>query len=441
MNATPLSIEKKSVAILTNFMDFNPGYSLSGIVVDQAYMLAKYGHKVVIYVNEQYNDKFEADAGITKLKDKFAGLIKVKRMTKFMHLIDYDSAEKLTEDHKEAAEHAGRIYFNEFQKESISVAFTHDFIFTGWNLPYSIAIKNADKQLKENDINISWFHWVHSIPSGRRDWWDLSAYGKNHKIVFPTKTEVMRVAESFRTNPSQVAIIPHIKDIRMWYEFGNDSIDFIEAYPKMMEADVVQVYPCSSDRFAAKQLGLIIKMFSFMKVIGSASVFLAIANQWATGLQRREDIKMYIELGEQHGLAYGKEFIFTSDYDSKFETGIGRKMLRELQLISNLFIFPTMEESFGLVGPEAAFSGSLIVMNKSLTMMYEVLGSLSPAFEFSSFHSFTEATKDNNYLTAISMAILNHIYTNPAIMTKTYCRKRYNHDHLYKRYYLPKISN
>ena len=431
---------KKTVAILTNFMDFNPGYSLSGIVVDQAYMLAKYGHKVIIYVNEQYNEKFEADAGITNLKEKFPGLVRVKKMTKFMHLIDYDSANNVTDEHKAAAQHAGKIYFHDFQKELVSVVFTHDFIFTGWNLPYSMAVKEADSQLKGKEYEISWFHWVHSVPSGNRDWWSLFEYGPNHKIVFPNKTEVMRVAEAFRTNPSQVAIIPHIKDIRMWYEFGPESMEFIEAYPNVMQADVVQVYPCSSDRMSAKQLHLIIKMFAFMKVMGGANVFLVVANQWATGKQRREDINQYIELGEQCGLYYGKDFVFTSEFSDKYQTGISRKMLRELQLLSNLFIFPTMEESFGLVGPEAAFSGSLVVMNKSLTMLFEVLSSATPAFEFGSFHSSTTATKDNNYLVAVGMAILNYLYTNPAIATKTFCRKRYNHDNIYKRYYLPAIS-
>lgn len=426
-----------TIAILTNFQEFNPGYSLTGIVVDQAHMLARRDHKVIIYVNERYNDAWEEDSGITRLKAKYPGKIKIKKLTKFMHLTDYASKDDVTEVHKEQAKEAALMFVDDFVKENVEIVFTHDFIFTGWNLPYAGAIKIANRMLANYGVTVFWKHWVHSVPSGGRDWWNLPSYGENHALVFPNKTEIMRVVESFKTNPSRAHVIPHIKDIRTWYDFCDDSMDFTEKYSDIMAANVVQIYPCSTDRLAAKQLDAVIKIFGHMKKDGKMNVMLVAANQWATGRQRKEDVGAYIKLASNCGLVYGHDFVFTSEFKEKFETGIPKRMLRELQLLSNVFIFPTKEESFGLVGPESAFSGALPIINKSLTMQFEVMSSHAPAFDFGSFHQQTPLMEDDNYHRAVAQAILQRIYMNEAGMTRLYCKQRYNMDYLYQRYYMP----
>lgn len=429
----------RTVAILTNFAEFVPGYSLTGIVVDQAHMLLKNGHKVIIYVNENFNPKYNDDCGINYLISKYPDLFKVLPKTKFLHLTDYQE-DSLSDKHKEAVNEIGTTYFDSFQEEGVSAIFTHDFIFTGWNLPYYHAIKITNNLMRRYQIQSLWLHWIHSVPSNRKEWWTLEPFGLNHHIVFPNKTEIMRVAEAYQTPYNRVKIIPHIKDIRNWYDFSEDTREILDDFSEIMEAEVVQVYPCSTDRLIAKQLDIVIKIFGQMKKRTKVQVFLVIANQWATGKQRKEDIKKYIELGEEHGLIYQKDFLFTSELKPRFATGISRRMIREFQLLSNLFIFPTREESFGLVGPEAAFSGSLVIANRSLQMMQEVLSTHAPAFEFGSFQNNVECVHNPNYLEAVSMAILNRLYSNEAIMTKVYCRIKYNMDNLYTRFYLPLIG-
>jgi glycosyltransferase involved in cell wall biosynthesis len=247
----------------------------------------------------------------------------------------------------------------------------------------------------------------------------------------------MRVAESFATTADRVEVIPHIKDIRSWYDFSDDAWDFTEQYQRIMSANIIQIYPCSTDRLEAKQLDAIIKIFGFMKLRGTQDVFLCAANQWATGRQRKEDVNIYIQKAIDAGLEPGIDFVFTSEYKEEFGTGISKRLLRELQLLQNVFIFPTKEESFGLVGPEAAFSGALPIINKSLTMQFEVMSTHAPAFDFGSFHQDTPNMESEDYINAIANAVLNRLYNNEAIMTKLYCRKRYNMDDIYTRYYLP----
>lgn len=491
--------EKRTIGILTNFQEFNPGYSLTGIVVDQALMLLENGHKVVVFVNETFNPKYNQDARVSYLMTKYRGDFKLIKATKFMHLIDYETKSTLTEDHKEAYLEAGKTFADKILENDIDRIYTHDFIFTGWNLPYALAVKEASKLLSIAGKTVYWLHWIHSVPRpDRKDWWDINQYGDNHLIVFPNNIEINRVCEVFMTNPSRVRVIPHIKDIRTWYDFCEDSWQFTKRYPHIMEANVIQIYPVSTDRMSAKQLELVIKFFGHMKQ-AKVPVFLCAANQWATGLQRKEDIEKYILLAEHCGLEWGREFVFTSEYSKDpeltkaiedaenfeeldanlpkyepfgderddtsmygqflkninweadfkeekvrlleiyqpFATGISRRMLRELQLLSNVFIFPTREESFGLVGPEATFAGVLPIINRSLTMQFEVMGSNAPAFDFGSHHNNTLAIQDDKYLRGVAHAILNRIYQNEAIMTKIHCRRRYHMDSIYNRYYVP----
>ena len=429
-----------NIAILTNFSEFNPGYSLTGIVVDQAEMLAKYGHKVYVFVNENFNEKYNDDIGLSQIIKKYPDKIELVPKIVFLHLVDYQTKNNISEEHITGARKQAQFLEGFLIANRITTVFTHDFIFTGWNLPYALALMDTQKRFRGS--NIKWLHWVHSIPSGNKDWWYLNEYPGHNYIVFPTRSEVNREAESFQARQSQVLLIPHIKDIRNWYDFSEETKDIIDMYPGLMQHEIVQVYPCSSDRLHAKQLHLLIQLFGFMKKAKS-KVFLLAVNQWATGRQRKEDISKYIQLAEHCNLEYGKDFSFTSEIEligeKPYEIGVSKRILRELQLLQSLFIFPTVEESFGLVGPEAAYSGALVVANKSLPLLAEVLGLHTPQYNFGSFLENVDAIKDDNYLQAVAYSILGRISTSDSVKTKMFCRTRYNMDNIYYKYYLPYI--
>lgn len=220
------------VAILTTFQDFVPGYSLTGIVSDQATMLQENGDEVDIIVSTHFNRKTTPPG------------VNIKELLPFAHLIDYTSVDDLTPEHKMTVNETKAMYEKELK--DYDVIFTNDFVFTGWNLPYGQAIKLASPNLP----GLGWLHWIHSIPSRNSDWWLISEYGKNHKLVFPNETDSVQVAEQYRGWKDDVRVIPHIKDLRTFFDFETETCEFIHEHPSIMQADCVQEYclccaPCS----------------------------------------------------------------------------------------------------------------------------------------------------------------------------------------------------
>lgn len=413
------------VAILTNMMDFNPGYSLTGIIKDQTIMLTRYGHDVHLFVNEQFNK--------TNLDD--FSHVTVHQSIPFAHLKDYTSIGQLSEDHKKTVNDTAEMLVDSLQ--DFDVVFTHDFIFTGWFLPYGLGTVQASKELP----NAQFMHWIHSIPSASRDWWNIKSYGPNHKLVFPNNMERLQVAEQYKGTMSDVRTIPHIKDIRTWADFSDDTVRAINFMPKILEADVVQILPAGTDRLSSKGVHHVISIFGRLKEAG-ANVCLVVANPWATGRNRKQSIDPYIALAKEVGLVYGEDFMFTSDMHPDWENGIGKQMLRELFMCSSLFIFPTREESFGLVVPEAALAGScLLVLNKSLDQQVEISGGQAVYFNFGSFNREFKNDDINKYYKDLASIILGRIQQNEAVKTKMWFKTHNNYDYLYRTYYKPIITD
>jgi len=424
------------VAILTNFMDFSPGYSLTGIVKDQCYMLLRHGHEVTLFVNDQYNHSSGypvEEADVVRLGGDFSKY-EMKPVIPFQKLTDYKSINDVSAEDKEIIERTKNVLIKELADTDF--VFTHDFIFTGWFLIYGQACRHASPSLS----NVrGWFHWIHSVPSVASDWWFIKQYGENHKAVFPNYTDRIRVAEQYRGVMDDVRVIPHIKDMRTWFDYSPETCRFIDKYPGVMTADIVQILPASVDRLESKRVREVCKIVAGLKKQGR-SVFLAVANQWATGRQQKQDADKFRIEAVRAGLTDQVEFCFTSDFESPtFDVGIPQHMIRELGLLCNLFIFPTREESFGLVVPEAALAGCFLVLNKSLQMQIEVSGNAGIYFDFGSFHQEHNIVSDK-YFDDIGFVIAGRMKENEALMAKTFARQTYNMDALYHKSYFPAMA-
>jgi len=408
----------KKIAILTNFKSFNPSYSLCSIVLDQAEMLYRKGHEVTIFVSH------------LNTENPFPSLpIKIERKIEVPKLIDYQSKKDLIPFHLS--------FISEFSKKllryikNFDIIFTHDWIFTGWNLPYAACLM----EIAEDTRDKQFYHWIHSIPSKHKDWWILDAYGvKNHHIVYPNGIDAQNVAIKFRAHISHVEPIPHIKDLRSWFNFGETSRMLIDKIPGLLQSTFVQIYPASTDRLTAKRVDRVIKIFGQLKKLGF-SCNLLIVNQWATKRQKREEIKPLLLWAKRVGLNKD-EIHFTSQF-KEIENGVTKRTLRELFLCSNVFIYPTRDETFGLVGPEACLSGpKIVVLNGSLELMREVHGDLGAYENFGAFN-VREPEDCNTAKThkKIAQMIVDKFQSESSVALATYHRIKYNMDSIYQNFY------
>ena len=320
------------------------------------------------------------------------------------HLEDYRKAD-LDEKHQELVDKTSEALIKIIDELGINLMLTHDVVFLGWHYPYALAVQKVSRERPD----VKWMHWIHSIPSGMNPIWDIRKYGKNHKLVFPNKTEALRVAEQFRGVIEDVVPIHHVKDIREFAEFSEPTNRFIDEYG-LMDADVIQIYPASVDRLEAKGIDKLMMVFGAMKTYFGKKVRLVICNQWCNVDKHRDSVEAALKRGENHGLIAQEDLIFTSRFEvPTWELGLPSKMVSELMMLGNLFMFPTREESFGLVLPEAALMGGcLVVANASLDMMREVTGNNALFWDFGSFYRDYHNDDESAYFRAIAHNSRSH---------------------------------
>jgi len=416
------------IALMTNFSKFQPYYSLTYVVKDMAEMLARYNHEVHLFVSERWRDA----------EDQFAPGVIVEKKVPHGNLKDYGpNDEELTPEHKLLRNNTAQMFRKELA-DGYELAITEDFVFQNWNKPYGLAIQDATKDLP----NVRWLHRIHSVPTVQTGWWNIRNYGGKHKLVYPNKTDALRVAEMYKGWLEDVRVIPHIKDLRTWFEFGKDSRDIIDWCPQIMQADIVQVYPCSVDRLHAKRLDVVINIIANIKR-QMRSVCLVVIPQWCTGDKQRALMEKYKVLAVKQGLDIGTDIIFTPEYPGepkRFAVGVDRRVVRELQLCSNLFIFPTDHETFGLVLPEACLTGCPItVLNRSLPMMSEIAGYDGIFFDFGSYTQKVDRPIESvpTFYKDLAMIILGEYNNNKPLQMKAWMRQKYNMDRIYHHFYAP----
>src|SRR3990167_6160403 len=408
------------VAVTTTFYDFSNSYSLTSVVESQLTSLVKNGYEAILLTHDNFKDDLKVPKGV-----------EIRKVVPRFPLVDYSGNQEPQADLERQANVA-----YEALKEGLKdadIVIEHDLIFQGWFLPYCMAIHRL-----ADESNIKWLHWIHSVPTPMND---VPAphnlrftLPRNSKMVFLNNHHIVRVAETYHTELTNVRVVHNPVDPRLFWKLHPLVLSCIEKYG-LLEADIVQTYPVSTTRMIdGKGLYTLIEIFGQLKKMGH-SVRLIVCNAHANDKLEKQVISQAMSYGLEQGLNQG-ELIFTSMEDEpKYEQGAPREAVSDFFRISNLFVFPSISENCSLVLLEAQLSGNLLILNESVRSMKEFGGSNALYFRFGGIDEDGTVKYDDRkkYIADVCHFILSEMNNDKSIIGSTKMRNKFNADVIFKK--------
>lgn len=351
----------KNVAIFTSFADLQKAYSLNIVVQQQIKMLLLNSYKPTVIVHESFQPEgIYAHPNVT--------IVKVPNMP--VH----------NEVKKDETFDADVDVLESRLKEilaDVDVVLTHDIIYQAACLKHNFAARRVAKELP----NIKWLHWIHSATSPQllnlvRPIFSeayialLATPFPNSKYVYPNSYAVPAVAHNFGVSQEDIRVVPHATDIASF--FGMDTnVEKLVHMNAILEADAITTYPVRLDR--GKQAEHVIKTMAELKSFG-LSIRIIIVDFHSTGgdkIQYRDELK---ELAIDLGLN-SQELIFSSEQYSDWKYEVDPRVIGMLQSISNVFIMPSVSETYSLITQEAGLTKQVVVLNYDFPPFRSIYGS------------------------------------------------------------------
>jgi hypothetical protein len=416
------------IGIFTTFSNFDSAFSLCGVVNQQIKALQRHGYEVALFVLENFKDDAKVPQGTN-----------IRKVVPKLILEPYGKGD-LSKLDEEATKVQKALEDN---MQDIDVCLTHDIIFINTYLPYNIGMRRAiDTKLG----NVRWLHWMHSGPSLRPQM-DGSPYDnlfilpKNSKLVYMNYTDVIRAAEMYGVYPKDVRTIFNPMDIRELYEFQPLTRELIDRN-ELMSPDFLCTYPLSTTRMdvSGKQLSKVIRILGSIKSRGF-SVKLVVPNAHANAQKEKDAIEGMYKLGYYNGLER-RDIVFTSLHDKpKWELGVPHEVVRDLFLLGNLFIFPSVSENCPLVLLEAMAGKNILVLNGSFPAMKDFPLENALYFRFGSLVDEPQyKPSEDFYLHEVAKLIISEYENNKTIKAQTRLRKEFNVDYIATHQLIPAIE-
>ncbi len=418
---------KPRVGIFTTFSNFNPEYSLCTVVEQQLKALVKHGYEPVLFT-----------LNIFKGDEKVPEGVELRKVIPQLILEPYSKNDLSNfQADVQKAQEALEVNF-----EDIDVCLTHDIIFINSYLPYNQALRNA-QETKLRDVK--WLHWMHSGPSIRptmdgSPYDNLYTLPKNSRLVYMNYTDAIRAAEMYGTWETEVRTISNPMDIRILHDFHPLTWELIDRHD-LMSADVIDIYPLSTTRMGdgGKQLQKVIWVMAELKRLGK-TIRIVVCNAHANGDGEKAAIEGMYQYAASKGIER-RELIFTSLHEAPtWEHGVPHEVVRDLFILSNVFIFPTVSENCPLVLLEAMAGKNLLVLNQSFPALKDFAGQDALYFRFGSLVETPQFPNGVDlYYSDAAKIILQHLKNDKVLGAQARVRKQFNVDYIFKQQLEPAI--
>lgn len=350
----------KKVAIFTSFSDYQKAYSLNIIVQYQIKMLLLNGYEPTVIVHNTFEpEAIYAHPGVT-----------IARIPNVACHNEVKKDETFDEDVTDIEQSLEKIL------KDVDVVLTHDIIYQNACLKHNFAARRIAQKMP----NIKWLHWIHSATSPqllnllRPIFSDeyiklIQTPFPNSKYVYPNSYAVPAVAKNFNVSQEDVKVVSHPTDIAEFFNMTPELEKMI--YEKdILSADAITVYPARLDR--GKQVEFVIKTMAMLKDF-ALSVRVIIADFHSTA----GDKVVYRDELKQIAIDYGlnsDELIFLSEQDEEWTHEVSPRIIASLQNIANVFIMPSVSETYSLTTQEAGLNKQVLILNYDFPPFRSIYG-------------------------------------------------------------------
>jgi hypothetical protein len=376
----------KKVSILTSFSDLQKAYSLTIIVGYQLKQLLLNGYEPTLIVHEGFTpDGIYSHPGI---KYEYIPNVPAHNEVKKDETFDQDVASLETR-------------LLEILKDT-DVVLTHDVIYQPACLKHNIAGRRVAKKLP----NLKWLHWIHSATAPALVAQMTGVFPEeyvsllnepfpNSFYIYPNNYAVPSVATNFNIPQDRVRVVEHPTDICGYFDFPKDLEEFVYD-KKLLEADAVCVYPIRLD--TGKQAEYVVKTMAMLRDFG-LTIRVVIADFHSTGAEKIEYRNKIKEVAIDYGLN-SDELTFLSEQRDEWLYEVPQNYIRCLQSIANVFIMPSVSETYSLITQEAGLNKQVVVLNGDFPPFRAIYGENAIYRKYSS--AYDSMADDEHGLTATS---------------------------------------